>query len=136
MQSSTIRTTWSEPLEAIRPQTTKDVEVLCYVLLCIVFVIDHWTRRGVADGMLYGPVLLLSLQARSPELLRRLAWGSAILVVVGYFVSPWKHGPVEVGVVNRLLALAAIGLTYLTTAPLLKALTGEDVGGGAAREHG
>jgi PAS domain S-box-containing protein len=77
--------------------------------LISVFAIDVFTPRGVADTLLYIPVLMLSARRSTRFSPFAIAAVASVLSVVGYFLSATGNAEVVV-VANRVLAMGALWL--------------------------
>lgn len=78
------------------------------MLITIVFIWDIYTPIGVADGMLYVPVMLLTLWFH--EMGYTLAAGSitTLLIIVGYYFSPIINNTSVTAVINPILSAVAV----------------------------
>ena len=88
----------------------KRILLLCTCISVVIFTVDLVTPLGVAAGVPYIAVILLSLFSGRRKLPVQLGISSSLLTLLGFFLSPpggefWKV------IVNRLLALFAIWTT-------------------------
>lgn len=84
------------------------------LLLAGIFVLDLLLPRGVAAGVLYVAVVLLSLRSKSPRYTWTVTLGASVLTVLDFFLSP-PAVSLWIVLTNRGLSLAAIWATaYLT----------------------
>jgi len=93
-----------------------------WLLLLVVFATDRFTQLGFAHGLLYSPLILVTLFTGRSGTLVAVAICAAILTVAGLFISP----PQPVGFVyvyvllNRALAILAIGLSTALCLSILR----------------
>lgn len=94
----------------------KDLKVYltCVFLLVIFFVIDLNLELGVAGGVPYIAVVLVSLWASKPYCEVYLAVICSLLVVLGLYLSP-AGGELWKVLLNRFVALFAIWTTAILT---------------------
>lgn len=98
------------------------VIALTLVLSICIFMIDISVPLGVAGGVLYFVVILVSLAARSRGFIIYVAILCSVLTVLGYFFSPAGGEPWKV-MANRVLAYLVI---WITTMLSLKRRVAED----------
>ncbi len=85
--------------------------VLATTLLALgIFAMDILVPLGVAGGVPYVAVILLSLRSPHRSFTWVVAWGTSLLTLCGYFFSP-SGGPIWMVLANRGLALFAIWVT-------------------------
>ena len=85
---------------------------LSIVLMLAIFVIDLQLPLGVAGGVPYIAVILLSLWHPSDRYIALQVIACSILIVAGYYLSP-QGGELWQVLVNRFLALFAVWITAL-----------------------
>ncbi len=88
--------------------------LLCAFLFISFFLIDLYIPLGVAAGVLYVSVVLISLWIPNKKFTLQVAILSSVLTILGFFYSPiggemWKI------LLNRALALFAIWVTAILT---------------------
>jgi hypothetical protein len=86
--------------------------ILCSLLSILIFISDTFIQLGVAGGVLYICVILLSLWSKKKNTPVIFAVIGSILTIAGYFSSPiggelWKV------ISNRMVAIFAIWVTAL-----------------------
>jgi len=86
------------------------IRMLAVLLAAAFFLIDISIPLGVAGGVPYVAVVLLSLRARERRFVLYAALGCSLLTIAGYFISP-HGGELWKVVSNRFLALLAIWVT-------------------------
>lgn len=86
------------------------VIALCVAISMAVFVLDSFVPLGVAGGVPYLLVVLVSLGSSRIRFPYFVAIGVSILVIVGFYTSP-PGGEMWKIVCNRCLALFAIWIT-------------------------
>lgn len=85
---------------------------VCVVLLVLVFASDILTPLGFAHGIFYTVVIALANLTGERQWVLRLGVGSLLLCSLGVLLSELPSGfSLTVVIVNRLLSLAAIGIT-------------------------
>lgn len=96
-------------IKDIKNSDTSDsrVIIICLVLLIGVFIVDSLTPLGVAGGVPYVIVVLISLWSHRPKLTIYIAIGATVLTLLGLYSSPYG-GEFWKVIVNRLLALFVI----------------------------
>lgn len=77
------------------------------VLAAAVFILDLLTPLGVAVGVLYAALVLLSLWSPWPRLPLMVALGCTMLTILGFFLSA-SSGILWMAIANRGLALLSI----------------------------
>jgi len=90
----------------------KHVSAVAIVLAVLVFGVDLAIPLGVAGGVPYVAVILLSLWSSDPRLPVRFAIGCSILTGLGLALSP-AGGTMWMVIANRLLAVFAIWVTMI-----------------------
>ena len=78
-----------------------------------VFWFDLATPLGVATGIAYVPLVVMSLWARAPRMTFVLAAVATGLIVAGYAASPPAIAPAWTVLMNRLLSIGAIWFTAI-----------------------
>ena len=66
----------------------KTTVMACTAFSCLVLVVDLLTPLGVADGMLYCLIVLLSARAKSRALTVGVTGASSLLIGAGFLLSP------------------------------------------------
>ncbi len=85
------------------------------LLLAGIFVLDLLLPLGIAAGVLYVAVVLLSLRSGSPRYTWIVTIGASVLTVLDYFLSPAAPIALWIVLLNRGLSLSAIwAAAYLT----------------------
>ncbi len=92
----------------------KLIYLFCLLLFALIFIIDLYTPLGVADGVSYISVVLISLWSTRKNFTLMVALLSSILTIAGYYVSP-PGGELWKVLMNRGLALFAIWVTAFIT---------------------
>lgn len=92
--------------------------LLCVFLSAIIFSIDLMLPLGVAGGVPYIAVVLLSLRSNNVKFTIYIAILCSLLTVLGYFYSP-EGGVLWKVLMNRALALFAIWVTALLSIKIL-----------------
>ncbi|MFA5904656.1 MAG: hypothetical protein WC836_12040 [Desulfobacula sp.] len=92
----------------------KLIYLLCTFLFCLIFIIDLFTPLGVADGVSYISVVLVSLWSTRKNFTLMVSVLSSILTIAGYYLSP-PGGELWKVLMNRGLALFAIWVTAFIT---------------------
>jgi hypothetical protein len=92
----------------------KFIYLLCTLLFCLIFIIDLFTPLGVADGVSYISVVLVSLWSTRKNFTLMVAVLSSLLTIAGYYLSP-PGGELWKVLMNRGLALFAIWVTAFIT---------------------
>ena len=96
------------------------IVILCIAVSLIIFGIDSFLPLGVAGGVPYILVILLSMWSSETKLPYQLAILVSILTIAGYFISP-HGGEMWKVFVNRFLALFAIWVTAILSMKQKKA---------------
>ena len=91
---------------------------LCVFFGVIVFIIDLMLPLGVAGGVPYIAVVLLSLRSNNVKFTIFIAILCSLLTVLGYFYSP-EGGELWKVLMNRALALFAIWVTALLSLKII-----------------
>jgi hypothetical protein len=81
--------------------------VICLLLSLAIFTMDSLIPRGVAGGILYILVILISLWSHGKKLPIYMAIVASTLTIIGFFSSP-AGGQLWKGLINRFLVLCAI----------------------------
>ena len=109
--------------ESLVNQTNAQIVLTCTALAAGIFIIDVASLPlGVAAGVAYVAVVLVSLWLPRWQFPFIVAGGVSILTVLGYLLSEPAGTPWMV-VANRLLALAAIWLTAIFGSSLIFAIS-------------
>ena len=90
----------------------RSVIIICLVLLIGIFILDSLIPLGVAGGVPYVIVVLVSLWSHRPKLPVYIAIIASVLTLLGLFSSP-SGGELWKVISNRLLALLVIWATAL-----------------------
>jgi len=85
----------------------------CGVVSLIILLIDFVTPLGIANGILYVIVVVISLRSPDKRFTIIIACISSLLVVIGYWGSPLSDIPMYQVYSNRFLALFVIWLTAI-----------------------
>ena len=101
-------------MENYKEQEASDRKIiaLCLVLSIAIFIIDTSIPLGVAGGVPYILVVLISLWSPRKNLPIYMAIGGSILTVIGFYSSP-SGGELWKVLFNRSLALFAIWTTAI-----------------------
>lgn len=91
--------------------TGLNVYLECGVVALIILLIDFVTPLGIANGVLYVIVVLISLRSSEKHFTITIAFICSLLIVVGYWGSPPADIPMYQVYANRFLALFVIWLT-------------------------
>lgn len=86
------------------------LNVICTFLIIAIFSIDIQLPLGIAGGVPYIVVILISLWSSKPNLVIYLAVICSIMTLLGFYLSP-TGGEVWKVIVNRSLALFVIWIT-------------------------
>ncbi len=78
------------------------------LLVATVFIIDLYTPLGIADGMSYVVIVLLTIWSEDKRHTMILGIASILLVVAGYFVSPVRGDIHDIAMLNRCLSIICI----------------------------
>lgn len=92
-----------------------NVYLSCAVAALIILMIDLEMPKGVASGVLYIIVVLLSLGSPEKRVTLFVALICSMLVGIGYLGSPSSGAPPDQIFLNRLLSLFAIWVTAILT---------------------
>lgn len=90
------------------------IPLICFLLAITIFIVDLQIPLGVAGGVPYIVVVLLTLWSNGPRWTIFFAGLCAALTLLGWYLSP-SGGEVWKVAFNRGLALFAIGVTCLMT---------------------
>lgn len=88
--------------------TQLSVYLTCGLVAILILLLDMVTPLGVASGILYIAVVLLSLKSSVKRFTIMVAAICTLLVGIGYMGSPPSDIPIYQIVANRLLAVASI----------------------------
>jgi len=88
------------------------IDIVCALLVIVIFSIDLQLPLGVAGGVPYIAVILISLWSPKPNLVIYLAVICSIMTTLGYYFSP-TGGELWKVIFNRSLALFAIWATAI-----------------------
>ncbi|MCP5245738.1 MAG: hypothetical protein H6937_07250 [Burkholderiales bacterium] len=88
----------------------KRVYLVCCIVALVILFIDISIPLGVANGVAYIVVILLSLKATQQRTTIILAFLCTILIVVGFYASP-EGGVLWQVIFNRILAVAVVWVT-------------------------
>ncbi len=94
------------------PRNYKILHFLCLLISGFIFYIDLQLPLGIAGGVPYIFVVLLSVKSPKKRFSIFIAVICSILVMIGFFMSP-EGGEFWKVIINRLLALFAIWVTTL-----------------------
>jgi len=86
------------------------IKLLCLFLMISIFTIDLLIPLGVAGGVPYIVVILISLWLHDSKYVIYFSIGTSLLILLGYYFSP-EGGELWKVVANRGLALFAIWTT-------------------------
>lgn len=117
------------------------IALLGIPLAAVIMALDYLTALGHASGVAYVTVVLVGYVARSPLAVWLFAGLGTILTIGGYFLSPDPGVPYEKVIVNRALAIFAIGSTalvcylHLRSVSTLKFLANRDQLTGTYNRH-
>ncbi len=92
---------------------------ICVILGVIIFVIDLMLPLGVAGGVPYIVVILVSLRSNHLKFTFYISIFCTLLTIIGYFYSP-EGGELWKVLMNRALALFAIWVTALLSIKIIK----------------
>ena len=95
-------------------ESQKGLYLLCLLLFSIFFILDLLLPLGVAAGVPYLTVVLVSLWSPKKNFTLIVALLSSILTITGFYLSP-PGGEIWKVLVNRSLALFAIWVTTFLT---------------------
>ncbi|MBE9529448.1 MAG: PAS domain S-box protein, partial [Proteobacteria bacterium] len=101
----------------------KGLVALCLMLAVVIFLVDSFIPLGVAGGVPYVSVVLISLWSPKRSLTLYITVLCSVLVVLGYFTSP-SGGELWKVLSNRALAEAIIWAAALLGLALKKGETG------------
>ena len=93
--------------------TEWNVYLECGVVALIILLIDFATPLGIANGILYVIVVLISLRSPEKRFTLIIAFICTVLVGIGYLGSPPSEIPLYQVFTNRFLALFVIWLTAI-----------------------
>jgi hypothetical protein len=97
---------------ASQGRTAATLYIVCGLLMVMIFLADLAVPLGVAMGVLYVAVVLVSLGSPGKRFTMVVAIICSLLTIAGFFHSP-ASGAVWQGVFNRAIALFAIWVTAL-----------------------
>lgn len=99
----------------ITDKSDTKVIIICSCIALVIFIIDSLIPLGVAVGVLYILVVLISIWAHRKQLPVYMAIAGTVLTVIGFYVSP-SGGELWKILTNRAISLIAIWLvTCLST---------------------
>lgn len=84
--------------------------IIISITVAIIFISDLLLPLGVADGVLYILPVLFSLFLLKPRSTMVVIFVCALLIIVGFFVSPEAGIPTWIVLLNRLYSMLVIGL--------------------------
>lgn len=93
------------------PQDLK-IYITCLATVALIFLVDINLPLGVAGGVPYVAVILITLRAKNERLLIYFAVICSMMVVLGYYGSP-AGGEAWQVLLNRALAIFAIWVTAI-----------------------
>ncbi|TXI27584.1 MAG: hypothetical protein E6Q60_09265, partial [Nitrosomonas oligotropha] len=93
--------------------TGLNVYLECGVVALLILLIDLATPLGIANGILYVIVVLISLRSPEKRFTLIIAVICTLLVGIGYLGSPLSEIPLYQVFANRFLALFVIWLTAI-----------------------
>jgi PAS domain S-box-containing protein len=114
MQSPTIMEYLKQSFKKdMKLATISNILLFGTILTVLLFIIDIQTPLGVADGMMYVSLVLLTLWLE--ELTYTLIAGiiASALIIAGYYLSPTDIKMVSIPVMNRVLSVVAIWAAVL-----------------------
>lgn len=121
---------------SIKPEENQDsdknIYLACLLLFCVFFIFDLLTPLGVAAGVPYISVVLVSLWSSRKGFTIFVAFVSSILTIAGIYLSP-PGGEMWKVLTNRALALFAIWVTAFLT--LQRKISDENCQASLRREH-
>ncbi|HET9962795.1 MAG TPA: sensor histidine kinase, partial [Nitrospiraceae bacterium] len=83
--------------------------VIVVALSAALFILDLFMPLGVANGVLYAGVVLLTWSSSEPRMTLRTALGASILLIAGAFFGPHIDNiPLWVGITNRTLSFVIL----------------------------
>ncbi len=97
-----------------KPTMQKGIYVICILLFLLLFIFDLLLPLGVAAGVPYITVVLVSLWSPKKNFTLLVAFFSSVLTIAGFYLSP-PGGEMWKVLVNRSLALFAIWVTAFIT---------------------
>ncbi len=83
------------------------------IALGAVLLLDAVTPLALLTGILYIPLIYCSLWFFRPRTAFVFAGIATILTVIGYFISPASNGVLWIGILNRVLTIAALWFVAL-----------------------
>jgi len=89
------------------------------LLTIVIFICDLVFPLGIAAGVPYVAVVLLTLLGRSQRLILVTAITVSVLATVGFFIPPPEGPMIFIGLGNRLIALFAIWVTAILSMLLI-----------------
>lgn len=95
------------------------IGITCVIFGVIIFAIDLMLPLGVAGGVPYIAVVLISLKFNKAEYTVYTAFACTLLVILGYLYSP-EGGELWKVVLNRVLAVFAIWVTALLSIKIIR----------------
>jgi PAS domain S-box-containing protein len=88
-------------------------KLVATALMIAGIAIDLETPKGVADGMLYLPAIIMTLFMKDYRYTVSAGVISTVLIVIGYYYSPEIGNNPEVAVVNRIISVIAAWLVVI-----------------------
>lgn len=98
-----------------------DIIAVCVLLAAVVFLLDISVPLGIAVGVLYLLIIILSLQAGNPQVTRYIAVGCSLLLFADIFIKSPELVPLWVVLLNRVMILGVIWITAILGIRLEKA---------------
>lgn len=95
--------------------TSLSVYLTCSIIALIILLVDFVTPLGVANGVLYITVVLLSLKSPEKRFTLVVASICTLLVGIGYVGSPPSEIPMYQVFANRAMAILVIWVTAILT---------------------
>ena len=107
-----IKDEMEKPTKLIHSHTL--VYIICIFLFTLIFAVDLFIPLGVAAGVLYVAVVLVSLWVPKRNFTLWVSLASSVLTIIGLLYSP-QGGEMWKVLFNRALALFAIWTTAVLT---------------------
>jgi signal transduction histidine kinase len=93
--------------------TNKKKQFTVFILLAAVFSFDILTPLGIADGMLYVIIVMMTIWAEKKSLIIIVACTAISFTFLGYFLSPSSGIEVYIAPFNRILSVISIVATTI-----------------------
>ncbi len=93
--------------------TAPSIYLICGVLSLIILLVDFVTPLGIASGVPYIIVVLISLKSPEKRFTIAIAWICTLLVGIGYWGSPPSDVALYKVYANRFLSILAIWVTAI-----------------------